>query len=298
MIKSKFNLKWQPIFSIDVEDWVQSAWNNNSKITDVAQTNVLSLLERLERLDIKVTMFVLGKFAETFPDVVKKISNLGHEVAAHGHGHLSILTQSKEHFRKDIRRNKDYLEQLIGKEVIGYRAPYFSITQKTIWAIEELIDAGFLYDSSIFPIKGKRYGISNFCLHPHLIKLKNNKSIIEFPLTAYSVGKRNYPISGGGYFRLLPSFVVHILMKKILTERPFVSYVHPYEFNKDEFKDMEVSIPFLFKIHQGLFRSRFGKRFDSYVKEFGGTTFSNFIKENKFDTMELHPNLTRMNIYQ
>ena len=276
-------LKYKPIFSVDVEDWLQSTWNRDSKLSHVSEKNMILLLERLERLDIKITMFVLGKFAETFPHIVKKISEAGHEIASHGHGHLEIFTQSKEHFRKDIRRNKDFLEQLTGKEVFGYRAPDFSITERSIWALDELADAGFIYDSSIFPIKGSRYGIEDWHLSPHSIDLKDGKSIIEFPITAYPIGGKNRPISGGGYFRLFPSPIIYKFMEKVLKERPFISYMHPYEFNKDEFRDMDVEIPFHVKFHQGLFRSRFGVRFDAYVKRFGNTTFIDFIKEQELN---------------
>ena len=271
----------QPILSVDVEDWLQSTWDREAPIGEVARKNTLALLERLERLDVRVTMFILGKFAETFPDVVLKIMAAGHELAAHGHGHLEIFSQSREHFREEIRRNKDYLEQLTGKEVVGYRAPDFSIVKNSIWALEELADAGFLYDSSIFPVDGGRYGIPSWPLAPGAVKLASGKTILEFPITAYPLGGKNRPVGGGGYHRLLPGFMIRQVMKKVLDDRPFVSYMHPYEFNPDEFDAMKESVPYRVRLHQGLFRSRFGSRFDSYVKQFGGTTFSRFLEENR-----------------
>ena len=272
---------YQPILSVDVEDWLQSTWDREAPIGEVARTNTLALLERLDRLDVKVTMFILGKFAEKFPDVVKRIMDAGHEIAAHGHGHLEIFTQTREHFREDIRRNKDYLEQLTGKEVTGFRAPDFSIVKDSIWALEELAEAGFVYDSSIFPVNGGRYGIPSWPLAPAAIRLAGGKSIIEFPITAYPLGGKNRAVGGGGYHRLLPGFMIRRVMKKVLEERPFVSYMHPYEFNPDEFDAMKARVPYRVRLHQGLFRSRFGPRFDSYVKLFGGITFSAFLKENQ-----------------
>ena len=274
-------MNYQPILSVDVEDWLQSTWNREAAIGEVARTNTLALLARLDRLDVKVTMFILGKFAETFPDVVQKIMDAGHEIAAHGHGHQEIFTQTREQFREDIRRNKDHLEQLTGKEVIGFRAPDFSIVKSSIWALEELAEAGFVYDSSIFPVDGGRYGIPLWPLAPGSIKLGSGKSIIEFPITAYPLGRKNRAVGGGGYHRLLPGFMIRRVMKKVLDERPFVSYMHPYEFNPNEFDEMKERVPYRVKLHQGLFRSRFGPRFDSYVKQFGGTTFSRFLKENQ-----------------
>jgi polysaccharide deacetylase family protein (PEP-CTERM system associated) len=274
-------LNYQPILSVDVEDWLQSTWDREAPIGKVARSNTFALLERLDRLDIKVTMFILGKFAETFPDVVQKIMDAGHEIAAHGHGHQEIFTQTREQFREDIRRNKDHLEQLTGKEVIGFRAPDFSIVKSSIWALEELAEAGFVYDSSIFPVDGGRYGIPLWPLAPASIKLASGKSIIEFPITAYPLGGKNRAVGGGGYHRLLPGLMIRRVMKKVLEERPFVSYMHPYEFNPNEFDEMKAPVPYRVKLHQGLFRSRFGPRFDSYVKQFGGVTFSGFLSENQ-----------------
>lgn len=274
-------MTYQPILSVDVEDWLQSTWDRAAPIAEVARSNTLALLERLDRLDVRATMFILGKFAETFPDVVHAIMDAGHEVAAHGHGHLEIFTQTRQQFREDIRRNKDYLEQLTGKAVVGYRAPDFSIVRDSIWALEELAEAGFVYDSSIFPVAGGRYGIPSWPLPPRSIRLAGGESIVEFPITAYPLGGKNRPVGGGGYHRLLPGFVVRRVMRKVLNERPFVSYMHPYEFNPDEFAQMKARIPYRVRLHQGLFRSRFGHRFDAYVRQFGGTTFSDFLRDNR-----------------
>ncbi len=287
MKPSAGSVNYQPILSADVEDWLQSTWNRDAPIGEVARKNTLALLDRLDRLDVRITMFILGKFAETFPDVVRKIMDAGHEIAAHGHGHQEIFTQTREQFREDIRRNKDHLEQLTGKAVAGYRAPDFSIVKNSLWALEELAEAGFIYDSSIFPVDGGRYGIPQWPLGPASIELGSGKSIIEFPITAWPVGGKNRAVGGGGYHRLLPGFIIRRVMKKVLAERPFVSYMHPYEFNANEFSEMQEPVPFRVKFHQGLFRSRFGPRFDSYVKQFGGTTFSEYLKHNRVPGISL-----------
>jgi polysaccharide deacetylase family protein (PEP-CTERM system associated) len=280
-------MRFKPILSVDVEDWLQSTWNRDAPIGEVARKNTLALLERLDRLDVKVTMFILGKFAETFPDVVLKILDAGHEIAAHGYGHREIFTQTRAQFREDIRRNKDHLEQLTGKQVAGFRAPDFSIVKRSIWALEELAEAGFVYDSSIFPVHGGRYGIPSWPLAPASIRLAGGKSIIEFPITAYPLGGKNRPVGGGGYHRLLPGFIIRRIMRNVLDERPFVSYMHPYEFNPHELAEMQERVPYRVKLHQGLFRSRFGPRFDSYVKQFGGITFSDFLQENRLPEVSL-----------
>jgi hypothetical protein len=129
-------------------------------------------------------------------------------------------------------------------------------------------------------------------LAPGSVKLASGKSIIEFPITAYPLGGKNRAVGGGGYHRLLPGFMIRRVMKKVLEERPFVSYMHPYEFNPNEFDEMKEPVPYRVRLHQGLFRSRFGPRFDSYVKQFGGITFSGFLSENQvpdisIDTIQL-----------
>src|SRR5262245_49719293 len=151
-----------PIISVDVEDWPQSTWNRDLPITPRAAANTRRLLDLLSESNVLATMFVLGKFAEAFPEVVREIRAEGHEVGCHGYGHVEIFKQSRQEFADDVRRSKDSIEQIVGEQVNGYRAPDFSIVRDTLWALEVLSEAGFQYDSSIFPVYRTQYGIPDW----------------------------------------------------------------------------------------------------------------------------------------
>src|SRR5262249_27775522 len=148
-----------PVISVDVEDWPQSSWDRALPITRRAADNTHRVLSILRESGVRATMFVLGKLADAFPAVIKSIRAEGHEVACHGYGHVEIFKQSREEFAQDLRRAKDVLEQILGEPVKGYRAPDFSVVRGTLWALEVIAEAGFEYDSSIFPVRRPRYGI-------------------------------------------------------------------------------------------------------------------------------------------
>jgi polysaccharide deacetylase family protein (PEP-CTERM system associated) len=259
----------KPCITIDVEDWLQSTWDRSSSISAISAKNTLKLLDILDNLSIKTTMFIQGKFAKTFPSIVKQIAERDHEIASHGHSHLEVFKLSKNEFKDDVVDCKNFLEDLTSQRIVGYRAPDFSIINKNLWALEILCEAGFEYDSSIFPIKHSRYGIQNFSLNPIKLKLNNGLYITEYPLAAFHLFGKNFAVSGGGYHRLLPGFVFRYFAKKILFERPFIFYCHPYEFNPSEFLEIEHNIPFLVRLHQGLGRRFFETRFRKFIYKFG-----------------------------
>src|SRR5712692_3131314 len=118
-----------PVISIDIEDWPQSTWDRSLPISERSAVNTRRLLEILQAVGVRATMFVLGKFAETFPTLVREMQGQGHEIACHSYGHVEIFKQSREQFRADLRRGKDILEQITGERVRGYRAPDFSIVR-------------------------------------------------------------------------------------------------------------------------------------------------------------------------
>lgn len=276
-----------PAISIDVEDWPQSSWDRSLPVTPRAATNTLRVLDLLVRARVRATMFVLGKFAETFPDVVRRIHDAGHEVASHGHGHIETFHLSPAAFRADIRRSKAFLEQLLGVRVRGYRAPDFSVIRSTLWALEILAEEGFDYDSSIFPIHARRYGIPDWPRSPTTVELAGGGTIVEFPIaTARALG-RNWPIGGGGYHRLLPGSVSRCLAGWVLKSMPFVFYCHPYEFDPQEFAEIALPIPRLIRLHQGLGRGRFQIRFLAFVKRFGGTRIVDLLDGFSWPGVEL-----------
>lgn len=182
------------------------------------------------------TFFVLGWVAERTPELVRAIMAQGHEIACHGYGHRMITRQSRSEFADDICRAKDILEEAAGVDVIGYRAPTFSVVRETLWSLEVLAKAGFQYDSSIFPIVHDRYGIPDAERFPHKIALGSGREIAEFPLSTVRGPVGRFPVAGGGYFRLLPYGVTSWALRRLnqREERPGIVYLHPWEIDRDQ----------------------------------------------------------------
>ena len=272
------------ILSVDIEDWQQSTWDRSLPVSKVSADNTLKLLDIFETYGIKATMFIQGKFSEKFPDIVKKIHKNGHEIACHGHGHIEIFKQNKNDFFFDVKRAKENLEDIIGDSVIGYRAPDFSITKDTLWALEKLTELNFKYDSSIFPIKHSRYGISNWPIDAKMLNLKNNKSLKEFPISVFKIRDYNLPVGGGGYFRLFPIALYNFMLKNILKKRPFIFYMHPYEINHNELNDLNFKIPVYTKIHQGLGRKHFSSKLGYLIKTYKISNFKDQLNNYGLDS--------------
>ena len=221
--------------TIDVEDWHQLVeWKLNGTLPPcsrhvLAQTD--DLLETLAARQIQATFFVLGLVAESHPRLVRDIAAAGHEIGSHGWSHQLIYRQSREVFARETRRSKAVLEDILGRPVAGYRAAEFSVTSDSRWALDVLAEQGFTYDSSIFPIQGRRYGIPGTPLSPHVVATSAGP-ITEVPLTAVQRGNRYWPAGGGGYFRLLPYAVTRAAIEQVNAEgRPANIYFHPYEFS-------------------------------------------------------------------
>jgi len=166
--------------------------------------NTRRILDVLNDADVTGTFFVLGWVAERYPELVKEIQDAGHEIACHGYSHSVVYEQSPDEFRAETVKAKTLLEDITGEPVLGYRAASFSITGKSLWALDILQEAGFVYDSSIFPVHHDRYGMPDANPVPHKITLENGDSIVEVPMTVAKYFGLNVPISGGGYFRLYP----------------------------------------------------------------------------------------------
>jgi polysaccharide deacetylase family protein (PEP-CTERM system associated) len=281
-----------PVITIDVEDWPQSTWDRNLPITERALNNTRRVLQLLREIDARATMFVLGKLAERFPQVIKEIQADGHEVACHGHGHLEIGRQSPKEFLADVRRSKDLLEQIIGMQVRGYRAPDFSIVHDTLWALDVLAEAGFEYDSSIVPARLPRYGIAGWPVLPTRVRLNQGGSILEAPLATFQALGRNLPVGGGGYHRLLPGFASRYFARRIMIDAPFVFYCHPYEFDVYELREIPVPVPLSVRFYQGAGRRWFEQRFRSFVRCLGWQTMRDMLSSHswqEFDPCSLSP---------
>ena len=197
--------------------------------------NTVRLLRLFEVHRVTATFFVLGCVAERAPVLVKEIASLGHEVASHGYDHRLVYDQTPEAFRDDVRRSKAVLEDLTGMAVDGYRAPSFSITTRTLWAFDVLIEEGYRYDASVFPVRHDRYGIPGAPRHPYVVR-RPGGSIVETPGSTVRLGPVNVPVAGGGYFRLLPYWWTRWGIRRLneMEGRPAIFYLHPWEIDPDQ----------------------------------------------------------------
>ncbi len=276
--------------SVDVEDWPQSTWDRQLPITPRAARNTRRLLEIFAQSRATATMFVLGRFAETFPDVVREMHAAGHEIASHGYGHDEVYRLSPVEFRDDLRRSKDLLEDITGQRVVGYRAPDFSINgSNVVSALETLAECGFEYDSSIFPIRGPRYGIPGWPSDPVAVLLPSGRSLIECPVATLRRFGRNWPVGGGGYSRLLPGSIARWAASQVLMERPFVFYCHPYELDHREFQELSLPIPWGVRWHQGAGRRFFEGRLLAFIARFGSRTVRDVARSREWASHALAP---------
>ena len=253
--------------TIDVEDYFQVSGFENVVLRESwpffesrVERNTDRLLALLAEARVTATFFVLGWIAERYPMLVRRIQSAGHELACHSYAHRIVYQCTPEEFRADTRRAKRLLEDISGAAVIGYRAPSFSITRRSLWALEILAAEGFEYDSSVFPVFRDRYGIPGTPRHPYQVELGNSRScrpsaalgrahpgqnhlgchngesILEAPPSTVRVMGATLPMGGGGYLRLFPTWVFHRAIRWITeTERwPAILYLHPWELDPDQ----------------------------------------------------------------
>jgi polysaccharide deacetylase family protein (PEP-CTERM system associated) len=227
------------ILQIDVENWYSDLdikdWG---KYEDRIVQNTSRVLEILKQRKIRATFFILGHVAEQHPELVQKIIEENHEIGSHGYSHTPITQQTPDQFKEDLLRSIKVIEKISGEKVLGYRAPLFTIVEKTSWALDIIKNAGLKYDSSIFPVKTPLYGVPDAPLFPYYISSSNIKrnayteDLLEIPLSVYRIPllKRNIPIAGGFYLRFLPYKFISYGIQKINRENfPAVCYIHPWE---------------------------------------------------------------------
>ena len=224
--------------TVDVEEYYHAAiFRRGTKALGPArfesrvEANLQQLLALLRRHYTKATFFVLGEIAAGHPAMVKRIAAEGHEIACHGDRHEDVYRQSAREFRADIRAAKQRIEDATGEAVVGYRAPNFSIGRAQSWAYRILLEEGFLYDSSTFPILHDRYGQTSAPRFPYEIWREGNESLLEFPIGTTRLLGTNLPIGGGGYFRLSPFTVTRLGIRRVNAseQRPVMFYLHPWE---------------------------------------------------------------------
>jgi polysaccharide deacetylase family protein (PEP-CTERM system associated) len=225
--------------TIDVEDYFQvSAFSQHidrgdwERIPCRVERNIERVLELLSLSDSKATFFTLGWLAERYPQVVREIVAHGHEVASHGQGHLRASEQSRAEFSEDIRRAKQVLEDVAGVEVRGYRAPSFSIGRDNLWAFDCIVETGYRYSSSVYPVQHDHYGMPEAPRFPFRVR----DGLLEIPVTTTRVFGRNLPAGGGGYFRLAPYRVSRWAIGRVnrVDRRPAIFYFHPWEIDPSQ----------------------------------------------------------------
>jgi polysaccharide deacetylase family protein (PEP-CTERM system associated) len=192
------------------------------------------LLDLFAQEGVRATFFTLGWVARRQGPLVRRVVAEGHELACHGDGHRMITQMSPEAFRDDVRRAKATLEDVGGVRVDGYRAPTFSVVERTRWALDVLRDEGFRYDASVYPIHHDRYGIPDAPRRPHRIASGPGAGLVEFPSSTLRMLGRNLPVGGGGYLRLLPMAYTTAALRRIAGEGPFMVYLHPWEIDAQQ----------------------------------------------------------------
>ena len=269
--------------TVDVEDYyhaeifagiiARAEW---AKYPNHVEKNTMDLLQLFARCDVRGTFFVLGSIARRYPRLIRSILDSGHEVASHGEEHQMITKMSPAEFRVDIRKSKEILEDITGTAILGYRAPTFSIVERTDWAYDILLNEGFRYSSSVFPIRHDRYGWPEFGICPRKMAVSGNRYVWEVPLSVERVGFINVPFGGGGYLRLYPLFLTKYFFRRLLrVGRSAVVYVHPWEIDRQH---PRIAMPVLKRLRhyagisgteekmRDLFRSYAFERMDRFLQ--------------------------------
>jgi polysaccharide deacetylase family protein (PEP-CTERM system associated) len=248
--------------TIDVEDYFQvsafaghiarEAWDQQESRVE---RNVDRILAMLDQYGVRATFFTLGWIAERHPALVRRIVAGGHEVASHGYSHRRVTDQSPADFRGDIDRAKKILEDTSGAEVKGYRAPSFSIGERNLWALDVLAEAGFRYSSSIYPIAHDHYGMPK--APRFAFRAGSAHQLLEVPATTVRICNRNWPASGGGYFRLLPYAVSRWSIGRVngADQEPCVFYFHPWELDPDQPRMQGIGLQTRFRHYVNLSRT-------------------------------------------
>jgi len=229
--------------SVDVEDYFQveafsdsvsrASWDDwPARVVP----NTQRVLELFDRYDTKATFFFVGWVARKFPQLAREVHARGHELACHSFWHRPVYELTPEEFREDTRMARDAIEQASGARVLGYRAPTWSITRDSLWALDILAEEGFLYDSSIYPINHDLYGIPGAQRFPYTHTCSNGRQLTEFPPATVRLAGVNLPAAGGGYLRIFPLTYTRWVFRRMERKhrQPVVVYVHPWELDPDQ----------------------------------------------------------------
>ena len=269
--------------TVDVEDYFHveafadvispTQW---SRLPMRVEKNTRRILEMLNRRGIRATFFVLGWVAERCPELIREISAEGHEIGCHGFSHRTIRRDEQAEFFIDVMRAKITLEDVAGIAVKSYRAPSYSVTAATLWALEILNEVGIQFDSSIFPIIHDQYGIPDAPRFPHYRRLGEGRRIVEFPPSTLAACGVNFPVAGGGYFRLLPYRITAWAIHRIneIESQPAMFYLHPWELDPEQ---PRISAPWRsrFRHYQNLWSTE--EKFSRLLDEFAWAPMSEVV---------------------
>lgn len=230
------------VFSIDVEDGVSLAmrdvFGREVPQTDRMVRTTDQILDLLAAAQTKGTFFILGQVAEHFPDLVRRIARAGHEIGVHGFNHLQFFRMTPDEAREELSTAKKLLEDISGQAVQGHRAPAFSVSPETAWALEVIAECGFHYDSSIMPIRSARYGWPGFPVQVTQIRTSDGRELTEVPINPLQWMGKRWPYSGGSYLRLLPLPALKWAFEQQLRKRSSnILYLHPYELDTERYPD-------------------------------------------------------------
>jgi polysaccharide deacetylase family protein (PEP-CTERM system associated) len=279
--------------SFDLEEWFQnthleryverSEWGNyESRI----EKNVRSILSLLKQKGVLATFFVLGWVAERHPDLIKEISNQGHEIATHGWSHVRIYQQTKEEFETELKRSINLLKNITGKPVLGHRAACFSIVKSNLeWVTDTLMRNGISYDSSIYPVIHDKYGIPGNPRFPYVLREEKGRKLLEFPPSTCELpGKINIGMAGGGYFRIFyPYWLTRLLINRLnQTGYPVMVYLHPPEFDSEQPK-LKVDPINNFRIYTGIKNNL--KKLKRLLGDFRFAPVKEVLKRGRFTLM-------------
>ena len=268
------------ILTIDLEEWYHIldldsiADHNKWEHLEVRiYDNTYKILDILGKKKIKATFFVLGWIAKKFPDLVRHISDQGHEIGSHSQNHILIYKSDYKSFKYDLQESIDTIQSIINKKVVAFRAPGFSIKEDSLWAFKIIAEAGILIDSSIFPAMRAHGGIKQFRIDsPFLLKI-GEYIIQEFPINIFKLGFFKFPFSGGGYFRIIPFYIFKYFANR---SNYVMTYFHPRDF--DPYQPLIEGMSFIkkFKSYYGL-----SKSFDKLCNILGKFTFVNISSASK-----------------
>lgn len=263
-------------FTVDVEEYFQvvalgpyappATWERFESRVERA---IDQLLDLMARHGATGTFFTVGWVAERHPAMMKRIAAAGHEVASHTYDHVRVTHQTPAAFRESIRRTKRILEDVTGQEVIGFRAPSFSIVRGTEWALDMLVEEGHRYDSSLFPVRRRGYGYEDGARDPYVITSAAGR-LVEFPPVTLRVLGRTLPAAGGAYFRVLPPALVHAALRS--AERrgvPGTFYIHPWEWDPGQ---PRLRVPVLTRLRHYTGLGRVLARLDALLADFRFTS--------------------------